>query len=537
VQISPGTYNLILLDEDSYKIDCLPGDTMMILLEKQNGSNENINVRVTDGSGDELKIAVVDDYEPMSLIISPEYPPCTVTVTQTDYSDPNIYTLKVDLKKARNQRIPYIPKNGMWSGFALTNSDDTSVNGVTLITYDKDGQPIQTVLGPLSMNPGERRVFLFDDLPWRQHEFSSADSLALISDRPVNFLNLFGSGNGPLAGFVQGAKKGSRLIIPDTAPSMTPGRNMFGGVTNESFFEEADVSLDIYSSDGALLTEIYEVIAPRGTLSINSVSYLFNNMPGSGWIEITETEDRLRQTTENPLTAYQYVNSYGKAESLFALPVTSSQKIIPHIPPPGYWRTTVTLINPNDMENQVSLHLGMAQDDHENDMTVVMNPREKRVLELHDRFGKREGEPFFHSLLKISGEYPVAGYYTYTSPKEEASCPLLDQSDFKEQLVLPHYAGSDGYWWTGVSVCNPGSFAVTANIEPYDNGRNLMEHIAEYVNIDAGYCEVFSVESFFGEAASELSFIKFRVEEDQGTIGGFYLYGNSTNEMLSGANM
>ena len=529
VDISAGTYNLILLNEDIYKIECLSGDTVRIFVEKQSGSDEDMTVIVTDSREDEIIDSVVSEHNPINLIITGEDPPYLVTITQTDYSDPNIYTLKVDLKGIYHQNVPYIPKHGMWSGFALTNPNEIEAERVTLTTRTADGQPLQTVLGPLSIAPGERRLFFFNDLPWYLHELSNTDKLTLTSDIPVNLLNLFGNTSDSLACFVQGRSRGNHLIIPDTLPPMTPGRNMFGEVANESF-EEAAVSLYLYSEEGTLLSEKSEVLNPRGTLSIRPGSYPFYNMPDRGWIEIIGAGDQV-------LSGYQYLRFAGKAESIFALPVGSSQKIVPHIPPPGYWITTVTLINPNDLENRVNFHLETAKDDHSEDLTVILAPREKMALELQDLYGKYEGDPSYHSIIKIDGEYPLAGYYTFSTPQDEASIPLLDQNDFNRELILPHYPGNNGYWWTGIGVCNPSSFSVTVRVMPYDGNGNLMESHEKGLNLAPGAYEVFLVGSFFGEAAAEISFVKFCVEDTRGFIAGFYLYGNRSEKMLSGTNM
>ncbi len=540
VPLSPGTYNLILMDEDRYRIDCLPGNTVSILVEKQDGSYEDMIVIVTDGSGDEVESTIVDNDESMSFFMTAENPPYTVTLMQTDYSDPNIYTLKVDLVRTYHQNVPYIPKNSMWSGFALTNPNDTVVIGITLTTYTEDGQPLHTVLGPLNMAPGEKRLFFFADLPWRRHEYSDIDKLTLMSDSRISLLNLFGNSDDSLACFVQGRARGSHLIIPDTVRPMTPGQTMFGGIENESF-EEISVLLNLYSMEGTLQNEISEFICPKGTFSIEPGIDPFYSMPDSGWIEVVGVPGL-------DLSGYQYLSSSGRAESLFALPVRSSEKIVPHIPSPGYWITTVTLINPNKVENRVNFHPRLAGEDRTNDMTIELAPLEKRRLELQDDFGKIEGDDLYHSILEIAGEYPLVGYYTFSTSDDadEASFPLLDEVDFQEELILPHYPGdSADFWWTGFGICNPTGAAETVRIEPYDCDGNLMEDIVSRLLLEPGAYEVMYVQSLSAERFSEISWIKFCVEEPQGgSIGGFYLYGkrseespNTTSRMLSGANM
>ena len=529
VDIAPGTYNLILLDEDVYNIGYVSGDIVSIYVEKQEGSHEDIMVDITDGEVEILSSTVVDLENPMSFTATVEHPPCIITLSQNDYSDPNIYTLQVDQVKTFNQKIPYVPKNGKWSGFALTNPGEIDVKRVTLTTYTQEGQPLQTILGPLNIFPGEKRLFIFDDLPWRQRELSDINKLALMSDGDINFLNLFGYAQDSLACFVQGNARGNRFIIPDTVPNMSFGRTMFGAIENESF-EESIFSMSLYSMDGDLVRDERLILGPKESLFFRAGSYPFYNMPDSGWIEITGEQDVV-------LNGYEYTSSGNMTETIFGLPVNSLKKIVPHIPPPGYWITTVTVINPNDQENRLDFHLKLAGEENSDDISIIMAPHEKRSLELQDQFGKNEGDPLFHSILEINGEYPVAGCYTFTAPMEEASFPLLDEQDFKEELVLPHYPGNDGYWWTGVGIFNPSSFPMEVIIEPCNENGDVMDDIAARLYLEAGAYEVFEIGSFFSESASDISFVKFRVEEAQGLIGGFYLYGNNTIEMLSGANM
>jgi len=532
VEIGPGTYNLVLLDEDKYTISTSSGDILSLRIEKEPGSLHDIDAVVVDGNGAEVKRAIVSNSSPMDILMTSTTPPYTIRLTQADYADPNIYVLKADVKRAYNKEVPYIPKGDEWSGFALTNPGSAAVDRVTLTTRSGAGNPIQTVLGPLRLGPGEKRVFLFDDFPVRLHEMPETTGLTLTADGPVDLLNLIGKGDRFLATIVQGDARGSRLVIPDTAALLVSGTRMFGGVRNESF-EETRVTLRLYSAAGALLKETSEPIAARGWFPIEPGSYPFYTMPKAGWIEVLGNGKQI-------LSGFQYTSDSFGVETLFALPVGSSKKIVPHIPEPGYWRILVTLINPNDTENNVRLHLARAGADGGEDLDILLAPREKRVLEIQDPFGKREGEPLYHSILEITGQYSLVGYSTYSTlnGKDDASYPLLDDTHFKGTLSLPHYPGNDGYWWTGVVVCNPSAVAaVTVRIEPYDREGNLLAGSVISVNLDAGAYDVFEVASRFGEAASEISFLKFRTEGDSGAIGGFYLYGDSGNRILSGANM
>ena len=175
------------------------------------------------------------------------------------------------------------------------------------------------------------------------------------------------------------------------------------------------------------------------------------------------------------------------------------------------------------------------------DDNIVLAPHEKRTMELQDLFGASAGDPLYHSILEITGEFPLTGYYAYNriGVKEYAALPLLDESDFKQTLYMPHYAGNNGgFWWTGVVVCNPSSVSERVRIEPYDADGQLMEKAVETLDLNAGAYDVMDVQARFGEAASDISFINFRATGDTQGIGGFYLYGNRRNtNILSGANM
>ena len=110
VEIGPGTYNLILLDEDVYTISTVPGDILSVRIEKEPGSLRDIDVVVVDGNGAEVQRAIVSNNSPMNILVTSTTPPYIIRLTQDDYTDPNIYVLKADVKRSYNQEVPYIPK-------------------------------------------------------------------------------------------------------------------------------------------------------------------------------------------------------------------------------------------------------------------------------------------------------------------------------------------------------------------------------------------------------------------------------------------
>ncbi len=525
VALIPGRYNLVLLDPDKYSINCLREDVLRVQVEKQDGSSENIAVEIRDSLGLILNQTVVDEASPLSLSITSQNPPYTVTLSQNNYSDPNIYTLKVDIERKQNRIVPYIPKNAAWSGFALTNPGDTSVEQVMLTTFTTDGDPLQTVLGPLTLAAGEKRTFMFDDLSWRVHERSEVGRLVLTTDQPLEFLNLFADSNGALSGFSRIAQS-TRLVIPDTVSSLNTKQTIFSEILNVNF-DTTQVAFSLYSSTGTLVKN--DEILPKAGFEIRAGSYPFYTMPDSGWIEVVSKDGQ-------NLTGYEHVKSLNSAENIPALVPDSLPKIVPHIPEPGYWATTVTVINPNENDNPLVLHPEKAGNDNSSDMNITLAPYEKRTLTLQDQFGKYSGDPLYHSVVKISGQYDFAGYYTFATPNDTVSLPLLTGNDTSEELVMPHYAGNDGFWWTGIGIFNADSSSVTVKAIPYGkDGQPLAVSIAD-ISLSAGAYDVFMGKNLVGEnLASDVSFIKFVSEG--GNIGGFYLYGDWTNKLLSGANM
>jgi hypothetical protein len=537
VGVDTGGYNLVLLDPDRYRILCSEGDGLLLTVQKIDGSEEPMSVSLLGAGGSVVASKILDNDAEFRFEAASAEPPYTLELTQPDYSDPNIYRLLVDIQKPFSQHIPYLPKNGQWAGFILTNAGEVAAENVALSTFRDDGQPIQTVFGALALEPGEKRKFLFDDLPWRLHEYADTDMLRLTADSPVSAASLYADHHQPMAGFSQGDDAGRRLIIPDVRTGFT--RGMSGKIINQGRFD-APVICRTYTSAGELYAEINETVPARGSLVINPGNAPFYNVPPDGWIEI-------EGTGENQLSGYQRLNDrtgrWDTEDTLFAQPVEGGEKIVPHVTPrKGWWLTYLTLINPASRSNAVTLHLARAGGEAESDMEFVLSPYEKRVINLSDHFGTTGSDSLDRSILEISGQGPVSGHYLYKSPQggDAASFPLLNASDFKSELVIPHYAGRGGYFWTGACIFNAGSEPVDVYAEPVDDTGSPIG--GELVNLPAGGYEVFTIGALFGGLAGEIEFVRFRSQSAGSRIGGFYLYGNTKNgatgtEMLTGANM
>ncbi len=539
VGLEPGTYQLVLLNSDQYVFSGKAGDEFYLEIIKDDSSKTDMQVRLTDVQGEAIVERTLTSKGTMVYSWTAQHPPYTLLLSQKTYSDPNIYTLTMDHLPTFQQHVPYIPKNGPWCGFAIANAGSRKAENVRLVTSYTTGKPLQTVLGPISLNSGEKKVVMFEDLPWRPHEYADTDSLYLLADEPVQFVNLFAADLKPMAGFNQGDAQGTRLVIPDTYRGLSSAQQMFGGVINESF-TDAPVVVRIFDGNGQLRSRVSLVIPAGGKTAIQPGISPFVNLPDGGWMDIVSSDGLA-------LSAYQYTtNKTGKKdaiETLFALPVGTKVKYVPHVTPVlGWWATYVTLINPSPQINSVNFHLLKAGNDHRQDVNMELAPFEKKVVDVSSPFGKLEGESLYRSVLEITGQYAVVGYYTYSPPYggDEASFPLLDANSFAGELVLPHQAGDQGSFWTGAGVCNPSTRTVEVTASPYNHDGVKMQEAVEKISLGPGAYDVFTVSSKFGENASRISFIRF--QSNNGPIGGFYMFGNIKDnrqsvEMLAGANL
>lgn len=544
-RLLPGTYNLVLLNEDAYMIQGAPGDEAMLEITRQDGSSQNMHIEIIDNDNivvDEETLALSGSSARFRLAF--ENPPYRVVITQADYEiDPNIYSLVMDFAEAHVRQVPYISKYGSWIGFSLTNGSNDQAAEVMLVTCDTDRQPLHTVDGPLELLPGQKHTALFSNLPVRLHEYTDTDSLMLISDHPVNMVNLFASDSGPMAGFSNAAPTGSRLILPDVHDN-EPWDSLYmtGAVANESF-ENADITCFVYSAQGVLTRTVSQSIAARGKFQIRPGISPFSSVPDGGWMEIVADDP------QSKLTGYQYLrNSDSPINSLdtgFAQPVISDIMYVQHVTPSaGPWQTLLTLINPNADDNSIIIHPSHSSGDSATDVQVALAPFEKQVIDLSSNFGDLVQTGLSRSILAISGDYPLAGYVTYAADNgDAANYPLLNSEAFKTELIMPHAAYNNGRWYTGVGVCNPNVYPVTVLILPYDqNGQSLIG-TGEYLNLESGAYEVFTVHNMFSGLAADIAFLKIRSMPDTAKIGGFYLYGNSAGQnlqprkLVSGGNM
>ncbi len=541
-RLLPGTHNLVLLNEDVYTLEGKPGDMVMLEITRQEGSAQEMRIEILDNEGAVVGEDILSQSgSSVEFQLDLENPPYSVFISQDDYElDPNIYSLTLDVQTAHVRHVPYVPKNGPWSGFALTNGSDGQAAEVMMVTAEDEGRPLHTVLGPLNLGPGQRYLVNFSDLPVRLHEYAQTDSLKLISSGAVEMVNLFANVGGPMAGFSGDAQVSDRLIISDAYDNdpWDPAY-MMGAVINESF-ADTEVVCDVHSAEGRLMRTITQNISARGVMQVRPGLSPFSTLPDGGWMEV------YADASPAELTGYQYLKTdEGGSHALdttYALPVVSGVLYVQHVTPPvGPWQTLLTLINPNAEDNPVTIHPARNGEKTANDATLDLAPFEKRIINVSEEFEEAARE----SILEISGRYPLAGQVRYQADKGDGvSYPLLNSDSFKMEMIMPHAAYNNGRWYTGVGVCNPNSSTVSVLITPHDQDGQAMAAAEQGLVIDPGAYKVFTVYEMFPDDAADISFLKIRcMDVNTAGIGGFYLYGNAAAQnleprrLVSGGNM
>lgn len=527
-----GTYHLVLLDPDRYWIPCGAKDRVRLTVKKVTGSRFAFTAIVKDAGGRLIHNAEVNMSSELKLELDGESSGYFLELGQSDYSDPNIYTVIVDRFAGAVQSVPYVPKDEKWSGFALTNTGDAPIGGVTVVSFDRDGRPIQSLKGPFTLAQKQKKIFLFDDLPWRRHELQSIDHILVLSDSPVSVLNLVGSEKTQtLLSEVQGTASGNHLILPDTSKAFSFGAIAAGKLVNESA-EGLPVTLTSFSRTGITDRTVAQTLPSRGSLTLQANEAPFYSLPDGGWIEIKTMNGK-------PVSGFQTLSSSQQAEGIFAVTASDEKKLVAHIPDPASgWKTTLTLVNASDEENIVILHSARAGAGSPTDRVVTLAPREKTVLGIGDPFGKGAGDSRLRSILEITGSAAFGGYYSYEKATggDTASYSLINSSDSKDELVLQHCASSSGTWWTGIGIFNADGRTARITAHPYDQAGVPMASAVREFTLNPGAYDVFLAHDFFGTAAPAVSFVRF-LSDSGASIGGFYLYGKETSRMLGGANM
>jgi len=526
VELPPGLYNLILLDQDTYILDSHIDDKIITDIQILKGGGYDLSIEIKDKDNnivvqDQISVA---EGQVISSFIS-ENPPYTLSLTSQDYSKPGIYSINFDLYKKQNYTIPYIPKSGQYSGFAITNNSSETREKVNVVAYSEEGEVIQTLMGPMDIASGEKQIFIFRNLPYRDYEYSAIDSLRIISDEPLGVVNVMRNTVGQSAGIDQGRYKGSSLVIPDTAENMSFIKSIKWRITNDAD-HAASFTMNLYNPSGTLSKTTNTIsLEPRQSFHLTPGIYPFYSMPDSGWIEVTGVNG------DESLSVYQQTEHYqgGGMETLFASPVQNKEKILPHIPEADFWSASVSLINTENESIEVRFHPVMAGDDTSEDYIVIIPAKSRTDIDLHEVYNRKPTDKFYRSIISLTSVGKFVGYYKYESSEfnDITTLPLLEDLDLSSVINLVHNTGSGGYW-TGICFFNPDNTqTISVIIKPYDIDGNAMGSLEKEIELAPGNYNATVVSNLFPDDYQNISFLKIESKNPDQKIGGFYLYGSS----------
>jgi len=525
VNLPPGAYNLVLLDEDRYRIIGKEGDTVFFSLEAIDNLSEGIALEIKDADGATVYTAVVTDREEVSF--SAEKPPYLVTVSREDYGQGGVYSVELDLKTGYEFLIPKIRKGGAWVGMALTNGGDIACENIYIVGCREGGGVISTLMGPFSLFPGEKQTVLLSNLPVRKHEQFDLFSIKVLSRLPLSVVSLSGNQNRNLSG-LSGIRESSRLVIPEITGSTNYSTTVWWGICNPEI-SETEINLGLYSREGLFLEEKTAIIPANGSLSYSPSQTPFHGDGDGGWVLVEGPEG-------TKLSGYSLwlMNSSEKGESLFALNNGATRFFVPHIVDVGLGKTGLTLINLSDRENAISFTLVAGEEREET--LATLNPFEKRVVDVQALFPSFHPELFRLSSLLLESEQEVTGFFSYEISSSLAYFPLLSEEEIQQDLLVTHVASND-YWWTGVAIYNPNNDPVIVSIRPYNNQGMVMADQIREIILNRNEKKVFCVGKFFDAyRIADISFLKIQADTGPG-VAGLYLYGDGGRRVLSGSIM
>ena len=527
VLLPPGTYQMISLDQDRYLLSGREGDALSLEIEKLEGPENPLAIEVQDLQGTVLDQAILTDsgeHLKWQLTGSLDHS-YVIDIQHAAGGGADFYQLDFNHHSLLNEvLLPYVPSNGWWNGFAITNLGDAGVSNVSLTSLDMSGSALQSHIEPQTLLPGDKLLTVFSTLPQRSHERQQRKTLAVLAAEKVAVVNLFGGATDGLGGFFSGQTYPAESIqLPFSASNWAELSG--GGVINRSASEQTIVC-SVYRSDGLLLGNEAVVLLANQKLRLNSIRVVAK-LPADGWLDLTV------QSQEDCLTGYQVWRSLSDITKLEAIRglVAAPVQWLPHVENGGIWSTQLTVINPQSSELNLTFSLpGQVQQ-------VTLAPYEKRKLSLESVF-PGTGAELSQAAIKISGTAAFSAYVTYQTGEDFACVPLLQQKHLAQKIALPHLSVISD-WWTGVVLFNPNDFAaaVTVTLTPVKaDGQRWLEQQTS-VSINAGEKIAFSVEQYWpAEVATQFSHSEC-VAANGELIGGLYLYGRNGAQQVTGSNL
>lgn len=517
VELPPGRYRMVLINDDEYVISSHVGDDLIFHLLKEDTLQEPMQVSVTDGEDREVFTGEVTDS--LRFTIQSETPPYRLSVARPAYTETGVYFLEFDLRKSFEFADMKIQKGYGWGGMAIVNPHDTPCEAVYVVGYTRDGAAMETFAGPFALAPGEKRTFLYMDFSARMIERTELFGLKVMAPMRLEVVDLSGRYEKTMSCY--NAASADMAVFPDIAARWNTAKSLSWGIYNPGATAET-FQLTHYSADGRVVDAESITLEARSTRHFSNTDDPFASVEDDGWVNVTGADGAVSG-------GYIAWIEGGLAQSEMLSPLSASRRFfIPHAAGNGFWSMHVTLINPDANVNRIAVALlnGGVTDTSE----IILNAGEKRTVGLWELF---PGADLGASAVSLTGDQDLAGYYAFRNSGDYAFFPLLAEADIHKTLTMPHVASNE-YWWTAVNLLNPFDSEVVYDVVPYDETGREMESPSRISQTVEGHSKaVWTLAALFGAQAQSVASVRISVRQGDGLMG-ILCYGTHDLAMLSG---
>ncbi|RZB38058.1 MAG: hypothetical protein SRB2_00404 [Desulfobacteraceae bacterium Eth-SRB2] len=522
VRLLPGTYNLILLNQDIYTVECRPGDIMRFEFEKLDEFDEGMDLLIQDASGDIVRDESLENN--LAEIIPADNPPYTLKLSRDNYGGGGIYRIIFDLTKDK-EFFTNIQKGSAWNGLAVTNGMDTPCADVQIVVYDQDNSPIATVLGPETIAPNAKRTFCLSNLPIRSHEVGSVFGLKVLTDDPLSILYLGGVQDQSMSGFGRKEPYTRRFVMPDTSGMYNANKYVSWSLYNKASTPTL-INLFLYTEQGILDKETSLEIMGNSVNRYTPSNNPFYKNIDNGWIMLEVQGDNLVQGY-----CHWAKDGSGGADSIYAINHSGRLFYVPHIASTDLWATEVTFINLYNSENEIALSLLNGSIGFDTRLSLL--PFEKRSLLVSDLFSAVDENTLNQAALMVTSQGDITGYFAYKTGSSSADYALMTINDAENDLMIPHVASNE-YWWTGLALLNPYVLEETVQLMPFNQDGTPIDEELQTLQIPKYSKKTIPLRTLFSTSImDQIAWVKLSASGDG--LMGLFLYGGGDVDVLSGS--
>lgn len=453
VAIAPGEYRLLLMNEDVYLIDLENGDTSNVCINKEEGG-EDISLSIVASDGEDIYSGTIEGK--ICFQLSGDKAPFTIKLSQQDYTKFGIYTISMDSLRSFDYANPRILKGNYWSGLAIVNDTDVACKDINIVGTGRTGQPIQTLLGPFSLSPGEKRVIMPSLLPVRNIDKQELNSIKISASSKLNLAYMHGGSLRTMSA-MQNQSAAKMLIMPDTLKNATNSKRIVWGLYNNSFDQNSVEMVQLDKNGGVTDSQTLSCTSRQMIHYTEGVETPFSSKIDDGWVLLK---------TSDPMSGYvQWTGNNAMIMESLPLLRPGNDFIIPHSVSSSFWQTRIVIINVSDSTNIVNAKL--INGDSIIESSFVLSPFEKKRLSLTDLFPAATDFEINAGSITIVSANDSAGYFAYETINDSVFYPFLRIQDMRTHTVIPHVSNEDG-WWTGVGLFNPHPYVNHLRLVPYN---------------------------------------------------------------------